>query len=261
LQKAIEGMTSKCYIATSGSVELFVKLGEHGRAVRRAAELGIAPRVLASGSHDGTPYIVQDYLHGTHPDRGWFSRHLPQLAGLIRKYHHDPVLAALLGKDEAPSYVEYIDAELADLQAQLLGLPESACKAELVPLLAELKEQAQHLEPAGLVPAHADPNNTNFLLVGQRVYLLDWDRASLSDPLRDVGPLLWWYVPEEKWPEFFAAFSPGLGKQAARKVYWWAAWHSGMVALWFARLGYPELAQPFILDFRAALRGQANPHA
>jgi aminoglycoside phosphotransferase (APT) family kinase protein len=254
-------MSSKCYIATSDGLELFVKLGEHEQAVRRAAELGIAPRVLAAGSHDGTPYIVQEYLHGTHPDRPWFSRHLTQLADLILKYHNDPVLAALFGKGEAPGYAEYTETELGKLAAQLSGLPESPYKAELTPLLAELKEQARQLEPAELVPTHADPNHNNFLLVGERIYLLDWDRASLSDPFRDVGPLLWWYVPEEKWPEFFAALSPDVEQQAARKVYWWAAWQSGMVALWFARLGYPEMAQPFILDFRAALHGQANPHA
>jgi thiamine kinase-like enzyme len=261
LRKATQGLTSKCFIATSDGLELFVKLEEPGHVAQRAAELGIAPRVLAAGSHDGTPYIVQEYLHGTHPDRGWFARHLPQLAALIRKYHHDPVLAALLSKGEAPGYVEYIDTLLGDLEAQLTGLPDSPHKAELSPLLDELKDRARHLEPEDLVPTHADPNYNNFLLVGERVYLLDWDRASLSDPIRDVGPLLWWYVPEEKWPEFFAAFSLGLEKQAARKVYWWAAWQSCMVALWFARLGYPELAEPFIVDFRAALHGQANPHA
>jgi aminoglycoside phosphotransferase (APT) family kinase protein len=261
LRKASEGMSSKGYVATGDGLELFVKLEEHVGAVRRAAELGIAPRVLAAGSHNGTPYFVQEYLHGTHPDRPWFSRHLPQLADLILRYHNDPALAALFGKEEAPGYVEYIGTELGDLQAQLSGLPESSYKAELSPLLNELKAQARHLEPAGLVPTHADPNNNNFLLVGERIYLLDWDRASLSDPYRDVGPLLWWYVPEEQWPEFFAAFSPDVEGQAARKVYWWAAWHSCMVALWFARLGYPEFGQPFVVDFAAALHGQANPHA
>lgn len=261
LRKTSEGMSSKGYVATSEGTELFVKLEEHGQAAQRAAELGIAPRVLAAGIHGGTPYIVQEYLHGTHPDRAWFSRHLPQLADLILRYHNDPTLAALFGKGEAPSYVEYIDTELEDLEAQLSGLPESPYKAEISPMLAELKAQARYLEPAELVPTHADPNNNNFLLVGERIYLLDWDRASLSDPFRDVGPLLWWYVPEEKWPEFFAAFSPDVGEQGARKVYWWAAWQSGMVALWFARLGYPEFAQPFVVDFAAALHGQANPHA
>ena len=261
LQKATEGMTSKCYVATNDGLELFVKLEEPGQAVQRAAELGIAPKVLAAGTHAGRPYIVQEYLHGTHPDRGWFARHLPQLAALIRKYHHDSVLAALLSKGETPGYVEYIDTLLRDLEAQLTRLPDSAYKTELSPLLAELRDQASNLEPAGLVPTHADPNYNNFLLVGERVYLLDWDRASLSDPIRDVGPMLWWYVPEEKWPEFFAAFFPDKEEQAARKVYWWAAWQSCMVALWFARLGYPQMAEPFIVDLRAALHGQANPHA
>ncbi|HEX8221094.1 MAG TPA: hypothetical protein VF914_18020, partial [Chloroflexia bacterium] len=88
MRKTSEGMSSKGYVATSEGTELFVKLEEHGQAAQRAAELGIAPRVLAAGIHGGTPYIVQEYLHGTHPDRAWFSRHLPQLADLILRYHN-----------------------------------------------------------------------------------------------------------------------------------------------------------------------------
>jgi hypothetical protein len=204
--------------------------------------------------------VVQEYLHGTHPDREWFSLHLPQVAALIGGYHSDPVLADLLAKGHSPGYAEHISAGLGDMAALIAQLPESPHKAELSRLLAELSDQARSLGPVGLVPAHADPNYHNFLLVGERVYLLDWEGVTLSDPLRDVGPLLWWYAPQQKWPEFFAACSTEMDEQVERKVYWWAARQSCSVALWFAGRGLLELAAPFMLDFEAALHGRANPH-
>jgi hypothetical protein len=248
------------YVATSGDRELFLKLDVDAAVVQRVAELGIAPAVVANGSYQGRPYVVQEYLHGTHPDRKWISLHLPRLAALIQKYHRDPVLATLLAKGPSLGYAEHISTGLGDMAALIAQLPESPHKAELSHLLAELSEQARSFDPVGLVPAHADPNYHNFLLVGERVYLLDWEGVTLSDPLRDVGPLLWWYAPQQKWPEFFAAYSTEMDEQIERKVYWWAARQSCWVALWFAGRGLLEQAAPFMLDFEAALRGRANPH-
>jgi thiamine kinase-like enzyme len=260
LRKPDAGLASISYVATSEDLELFVKLDADAEVVQRVAELGIAPPVVASGTHQGQTYVIQYYIQGTHPDRAWFSLHLPQLATVIEKYHHDPVLRLLLAKGKPPGYEEHITAELRYLGALLAGLPESPQRAELYSFFDEFKDQARAFDSVDLVPAHADPNYHNFLLVGEMVYLLDWEGVTLSDPLRDVGPLLWWYVPREKWPEFFAACSNEMDAQRERKVYWWAARQSCSVALWFAGRGLLEQATPFMIDFEAALHGRANPH-
>ncbi|HEX8599258.1 MAG TPA: phosphotransferase [Chloroflexia bacterium] len=261
LRKPTSGMTGESYIATSDGLELFIKFDVEAPALQRVAELGVAPRVLAAGRHEGRLYIVQEYLEGIRPEREWFSRHLPQLASLIQVYHSDPLLTALLSKGKQIKHAEHIESELKGFETQLAGLSDSLHRAELSPLMFELRDQARSFEPTNLVPTHADPNFYNFLVAGERIYLLDWDAVSLSDPMRDVGPLLWWYVPPDKWHEFFAALNVQMSDQTAHKVYWWAARQSCMVALLFAGSAYPEYALPFIEDFRAALHGQANPHA
>ncbi len=261
LRKPGSGMTAESYIAISDGLGLFIKFDVEARALQRVAQLGIAPRVLATGNNGGRPYVVQEFLRGTHPEREWFALHLPQLAQLIETYHSDPVLAALLSKGEELGYAEHIESQLRGFEAQLAALSESPHKVQLSPLVAELRDQARSFEPVDLVPTHADPNYNNFLLVGEKIYLLDWDAASLSDPMKDVGPLLWWYVPPDKWHEFFTAWGVEMNDQFAHRVYWWAARQSCMVALLFASAGYPEYAEPFIVDFRAALHGQPNPHA
>jgi thiamine kinase-like enzyme len=261
LRKPNSGMTAESYIATSNGLGLFIKFDVEAQAHKRISDLGIAPRILAAGSHEGRLYIVQELLQGTHPEREWFGLHLPQLAHLIQKYHDDTVLAALLSKSEPLGYAEHIDSQLRDFEAQVAGLPKAPHKTELLPLLAGLRDQARSFEPVDLVPTHADPNFNNFLLVGEEIYLLDWDGISLSDPLSDVGPLLWWYVQSDRWPEFFAASGMDMSEHTEHKVYWWAARQSCMVALLFSTFGYPDSAQPFIEDFSAALHGRANPHA
>jgi thiamine kinase-like enzyme len=254
-------MTGESYIATRDGLELFIKFDVEAPALQRVAELGVAPRVLAAGRHEGRLYIVQEYVQGIRPEREWFPLHLSELADLIQVYHRDPVLTALLSKGEQLKHVEHIEKELKGFETQLAGLADPAHRAELSPLVTQLREQSRSFEPVDLVPTHADPNFYNFLVAGERIYLLDWDAASLSDPLRDVGPLLWWYVPPGKWHEFFAAFNVEMSDQTAHKVYWWAARQSCMVALLFAGSAYPGYAGPFIEDFRAALHRQANPHA
>lgn len=253
-------MAGISYVATSDGLELFIKLDADAEVVQRVAELGIAPPVVASGTYQGQTYVIQEYIQGTHPDREWFSLHLPQLATLIEKYHNDPVLRSMLSKGKPLGYEEHITAELRDLEVLLTDLPEAPQQAKLLSLFDEFKDQARSFDPVDLVPAHADPNYNNFLLIGDKVYLLDWDRLALYDPIRDIGPLLWWYVPEEKWSEFFAACSMGMDEQVRRKVYWWAARQSLWVVLWFASSGYMEHALPYVLDFKAAMNRQANPH-
>lgn len=260
LRKPTQGFAGTSYIASSAGRELFIKLDADVEFVRRVSDLGVAPPFVAGGTHQGKTYVIQEYLSGTHPNRDWFRHHLPEVANLVHRYHGDSVLKTLLSRGETSSYKQHVGSLLAHLDDWLAGLADSPQKATLTQLLGELKQQALDLEATDLVPTHADPNNNNFLLVGNRVYILDWDNAALSDPLKDIGPLLWWYVPQEQWADFFTLCSIQPGEQATRKVYWWAARQSGMVALWVAREGYPDFAQSFVADFKAALSQQANPH-
>lgn len=114
----------------------------------------------------------------------------------------------------------------------------------------------------GLVPSHTDPNNSNFLVTVNTVYLIDWDGVALSDPMRDPGLILWWYVPEDRWPEAFAHLGiPESDPQRdLSRVYWWAAVTSLKVALWIDRHdANDEAIRSFLDDFLHAERGLPNP--
>jgi aminoglycoside phosphotransferase (APT) family kinase protein len=250
-------------IATHGDRRVFLKLDVDGTALSRLAALCITPALLASGIAHDRAYAIQEYIEGSHPDRTWFAQHLPDLAQFIRRYHTDAALTRLLAPPDPPSYADHVRQQIARLER---GMQHARTPPLRTPQAGDafhqLAKQAQRLQRAPLVPTHADPNNTNFRLVRDHFYLLDWDDVGLSDPLRDVGLLLWWYVLRERWPEFFTVYGMAMDDALLRKVYWWSAYASLGVAQWFdAHTQDEEKIEAFLLDFHAALNRRENPHA
>jgi hypothetical protein len=81
----------------------------------------------------------------------------------------------------------------------------------------------------------------------------------LSDPMRDIGLLLWWYVLPKQWPIFFQAYGLTLDQQQIDRIYWWTAKTSLSIALWHVEHGLD--GSDFLQDFVAALNKSNNPHA
>ncbi|MGI8854410.1 MAG: phosphotransferase [Thermomicrobiales bacterium] len=251
------------FIATHGDRRVFLKFDVDGAALDRLAELHVAPALLGSGIVNNRSYIIQEYLEGSSPDREWFRRHIPELAQFIRRYHADAELTRLLMPLNPIPYADHIREKVEELAAGMQRAQTTPLHtSQAADAFRQFARQAARLPPAALVPTHADPNNTNFLLVRDRFYLIDWDDISLSDPLRDTGLLVWWYVPRAQWSAFFAAYGMAMDDALIQKIYWWSAYASLSVAQWFdahtqdaARIG------AFLLDYYAALNRQENPHA
>jgi thiamine kinase-like enzyme len=129
---------------------------------------------------------------------------------------------------------------------------------EIEMAVERLKDWSKHLQSAILVPIHPDPNTTNILLSGPGLVMVDWDDVQLSDPMRDVGLLLWWYVAREQWGEFFDAYGAEMDEAIIERIFWWTARTSFAVVLWHVEHGYD--GQAFLEDFLAALHKESNPH-
>lgn len=110
-----------------------------------------------------------------------------------------------------------------------------------------------------MVPVHPDPNTKNLLLVDTRLMMVDWDNLQLSDPMRDAGQLLWWYVSPKQWPIFFQAYGLELDENLVNRIYWWAARTSFAIALWHIEHEFD--CTSFLQDFLAALNKMNNPRA
>ena len=130
---------------------------------------------------------------------------------------------------------------------------------EIISAFEKLNNQAQKLHPVKLMPVHPDPNTKNMLLIDSKLLLVDWDNLKLSDPMRDAGLLLWWYVSPRKWPIFFHAYGLPVDEDLADRIYWWSARTSFAIALWHVEHGYDCTA--FLQDSVAAVNKDGNPRA
>jgi len=251
------------FVASHGEYNVFLKFDVNAAVLNRLAALNITPAVLGSGNANDRSYAIQEYVEGSHPDREWFSQHLPDLARFIKTYHTDEELRGLLLPPEPTSYTDHIQQSVDRLKRGMHRAHTAPLRStQAIEGFHRLANQAGTLPHTPLVPTHADPNNKNFLLVGNRFYLLDWDESSLSDPLRDTGLLLWWYVPQERWSEFFTAYGTEMNDAIRNKVYWWSAFASLGVAQWLDEHTQNESGvHEFLHDFYAASNRQENPHA
>ena len=255
-----DGQQKDCYVAQSDEYRVFIKFDVPIVVLQRLGEIEVAPRVLVSGVVDGRPYVIQEYIAGRYPNWQWFADHLSLLATFFRRFHDDQKLASLLLRNATTDYHEHVAWEVTQLERQFKSLV-----ARVLPISAitsafeELKNQSKSLQPVKLVPVHADPNTKNMLLTGNKLHMVDWDDVLLSDPMRDVGLFLWWYVARQQWLDFFVDFGQQMDDFLVDRIFWWAARTSLAVALWHVEHNYDCTA--FLTDFVAALNKENNPHA
>lgn len=148
-----------------------------------AAAAGLAPRVVAADLSAGV--LVCEYVEG----RIWAAHDLSGAAQLDRLGERLARLHAL----EPPHGAGRFDPQAC--AAQYLELAGDAAAAGGAPeLLAGLRAAVLEIEAAGAEPRiiHGDLVHGN-LIEGDRLWLLDWEYAQLSDPLYDVACVLAYY--------------------------------------------------------------------
>jgi aminoglycoside phosphotransferase (APT) family kinase protein len=255
-----DGQHRASYIAQSEELQVFIKFDVPIEAIQRLSEIQVAPRLVASGLYEGSSYVVQEYITGRYPDWRWFANHLPYLATFMKCYHSDDQLVSLLARTMTTHYAEHVALDLAALEIQFRSLNANGVHApEIVSAFDKLKNQARTLRSDKLVPVHPDPNTKNMLLRDTRLMMVDWNNLQLSDPMRDAGLLLWWYVSPKQWPIFFQVYGLVLDENLVNRIYWWAARSSFAIALWHVEHEFD--CTDFLQDFIAAVNKLDNPRA
>jgi thiamine kinase-like enzyme len=180
---------------------------------------------------------------------------LARVAKLIKTYHEDAQLTKILAEEGGLDYRDRLNQDLVGIAKRLERLEDPG---QLQAQFAHLKEIATSFDDVALVPVHNDPNTGNMLLRHDELTFIDWDEVLLSDPMRDIGGFLWWYVPVSQWKDFFQSYGASLTPKQETKIYWFAARASLVIYLGRMEHGYPDGG--FREDFVAALNLQSNPH-
>lgn len=153
-------------------------------AAQRASDLGIGPRVLLADVHSGL--LVMEDLN-----QGW---RVGTLERMLEPDIVDAVIAArrafqsgapLPRKQGVFDEIEQFYAAVVAANAQLPSDAEW--------MVRELRFAADAFREVEItaVPIHGDGNVSNILISDSgEVRLIDWDRATMADPLEDLGSFL-----------------------------------------------------------------------
>jgi aminoglycoside phosphotransferase (APT) family kinase protein len=156
------------------------KLERELACIRIAAQLGVAPRLVHGDPARGI--TIMEKVAGTPIGRGTprDGDPLGRTARILRTLHLGPRFPA------SPGFAVMFSGVEAALRAK--GAPP--LPAELVDTVMTVAGAVeQGAEP---VSCHRDLNPTNILATPERIYLVDWEVAGLSDPFLDLGQLGIW---------------------------------------------------------------------
>ncbi|HVV55379.1 MAG TPA: phosphotransferase [Mucilaginibacter sp.] len=259
MEKPINGRRKEKYIVSGGGLKYFLKFDVDAEILKRLARIGVAPDVLQSGTHKGRTFIVQQFIEGSAPQKSWFASNSERVFTLLKTYHNDPVLLQIL-LQRFPQR----DRNLFESELQVLDRSIGSIKS---PYFEDVNFRDSYLKFSGLgyelnagqmAVIHNEPNNSNFLLSDDRLFMVDWDEITLGDPLMDTGPLLWWYWPFDDWPVCLDLMNIEFDDTAIAKIFWFAALVSLKAALFFIGSGF-ENDHGFIADFIEAAQMRLNP--
>jgi hypothetical protein len=192
---------------------LYIDVACSFEAARRAAALGIGPKVMLADLEAGV--LVMEDLNV-----GW---RVGTLERMLEPALVDAVLAARKIFQSSPPLptTRGVFAEIEDLHAAA-----KAASAELPAdadwMLAELRFAAAAMrdKTGTIVPIHGDGNVSNILISDAgEVRLIDWDRATNADPLEDLGSFLTEAFDQEweAW-EAFMRYTGGRDERAFNRA-------------------------------------------
>jgi thiamine kinase-like enzyme len=157
---------------------LGIDRGREAEAAARAAALGIGPPVL--GELPGAGTLITQLVAGSHLHGARFAERLPDVLGLLRRFHRSGPLAGAF-----PIH-RVVERHARDAAANGVAPPAAYEGLRLASLRIEA---AFALAPTPAVPCHNDLLPANLLFDEDRVWLLDYEYAGMNDLFFDLANL------------------------------------------------------------------------
>ncbi|MBB6448108.1 thiamine kinase-like enzyme [Geomicrobium halophilum] len=219
--KPAGGATGEAFSARDGDRKLFLKCNSSPFLAVLSAE-GIVPKLLwTKRLTNGDVITAQQWVNGRR--LRYTEMNQPKVASLLSQIHRSAELLEMLKR---------IENEILTPERLLQQLRHKAMFfEEHYPLiykaftfLESWKAAVYHDE---FVVCHCDLNHNNWIIdENERLYLVDWDGASVADPALDISILLHWYVPKEDWKAWLEEYHLTLDNSLLRRMHWYIVMHT-----------------------------------
>ncbi|UKS55373.1 phosphotransferase family protein [Exiguobacterium acetylicum] len=231
------GITGEAYIASTGQSKLFLKRNSSPFLAILSAD-GIVPKLLwTKRIYSGDVISAQQFIEGDELEPEMMER--PEVARLLGKIHDSKELLFMLQQlDQRP-----IEPDELLRQCRLYFQPEDLENPDLVEhAMVYLEQNLEHVRTDEQVVCHSDLNHNNWLTGADgQLYLNDWDDAIIADRAYDLGMMLYSYVDEAAWPEWFEHYGHPLTSDLKRRMHWYVVAQAVLSLYWYEDMRHPDV--------------------
>lgn len=215
------GLTGEAFFATHNEEKLFLKRNSSPFLAVLSAE-GIVPKLIwTKRLENGDVITAQEWVAGRKLEP--YEMNGDGVAKLLKKIHRSkPLLSMLRRLGKTPILPENL---IADFEKKIpIKLKNENIIRETIDYL---NKQLPSLSASELAVCHCDVNHNNWLLTeDDQLYLIDWEGAAISDPALDIGPLLYWYIPEEDWEKWLYHYGMELTDSLKQRLKWFVLYQT-----------------------------------
>ncbi|WP_407690237.1 phosphotransferase [Salisediminibacterium beveridgei] len=231
------GATGEAYIAEKGQQKIFIKRNSSPFLAVLSAE-GIVPKLLwTKRLENGDVITAQEWIEGRKLNQEELNA--PRVARLLRKIHRSTELMAMFKRmGNQPLLPEHVIHHAKESITSMTNEIKKATEG-----LHWLVDHVPVHNVSDFVVCHADVHHKNWIhyteMGEDELYLIDWDGAQLADPVMDIAPLLFIYVPRPEWDWWLKEYGCRHTEEMDHKIRWY------MVALcleniaWYDRREMP----------------------
>lgn len=212
------GLTGDAYIAEKDDKRLFLKRNSSPFLAVLSAEKLVPKLVWTKRMENGDVITAQEWLDGRKLEPEEMKHR--EVAELLKKIHDSSELLHMLmrlGVQPVSPSDQYDMLHMDILECTFMNEQE-----DVVEGLKWLRTLLPATENQQQVVCHCDLNHNNLMITKDEiVYLVDWDNATIADPIIDFGTVLMRYIPEERWDSWLHAYGVIKSDALMKRMYWY----------------------------------------
>ncbi len=233
--KPAGGVTGEAFLARHKDEKLFIKRNSSPFLAVLSAE-GIVPKLVwTKRLESGDVITAQKWIKGRKLEPHDMAS--ADVAKLLQKIHRSkPLLSMMKRLGKTPASPEILLDQLKlNYDSRLLD------ERGIQNAFHELEKSMNEIKTDEWAVCHGDMNHNNWMLTeDNELFLIDWESALIGDPAFDIGPLLYWYVPEKEWENWLKIYGMDLTENVKLRLRWYVIYQTLLSAQFFKKIGDEE---------------------